>query len=433
MKKINVLFCLLLITVNVYAAGSFSSSRSSSSFSKSSSSSTSRSSSFSTNKSTPSSTTSKFSTSSSGGPSSKSNSFSNTKSNTTINSFFNQFKSPASTQMKNDVAKYYNDSRTARRKQFFNSYTPPAYVNAAPASFGIWDSLMLYSILDNIGDKQMYYNHMNDPGMQQWYTSVKEQAKTNEELKAKLDKLDEYVMFQQKNEVSIDQNYIPKNDPDLWVNSTQSLKEINVCTSSNIDGYVAYVKNIQNITKLTSHSIKTNGTIDNISKLSKNECDLAIIQEDAMTDGLIKISNFGFEPALLVCKTPSKTDTVYVSENETGSLFTLNKLKDDINVKNINNSMTTAEAVSAANDNNGCIFTVTNPGSAALKFADSLKMNLVPIKTRAGYDDIVIDGSRYKNLKSTTSIATKTILVTTKNWAASNSEVYDLILMSNIR
>ena len=60
-----------------------------------------------------------------------------------------------------------------RRTVFYDTYhwSPPGYVYSSYGSFGIWDAMMLWFMLDHIQDRQyaaMYYNHRDDPGMQQF-------------------------------------------------------------------------------------------------------------------------------------------------------------------------------------------------------------------------------------------------------------------------
>lgn len=441
-KTYTLLALLFVNSVNVIAATSSSSSssfskgfRSSNTTSKSSISSI-NSSKFTTNKST--NTTSKLNDSKNNSQNTKSSSFttnnnttkSSFKGNTSITEYFNKFKANSTNNTSRDnIAQSFNKTRKIRRSEYLKSYRPPTYVAAYPQNFGMWDSLMLWSILDNINDRAMYYNHKDDPGMKEWYAAAQEQAKTNAELRDKLSKLDEYVKYMEQNKISPNSSYLPTDNPDLWINSSTELTKITVCTSSNVDGYATFVKDISKYTQLSSEAIKTNGTLDNIEKLTKSECDLGIIQADAITTGLVKIKELGLEPAILVCSNKhSDEKIVYVAENETGSQHTLNKVKDSINATNVMISHTASDAVMNANENNSCMFTVSNPSSASLKFADALKMKLIPISTHENYIDVIIDDTRYKNMKSVDTIATKTLLVTTNNWIANHKEVYDKIL-----
>lgn len=92
----------------------------------------------------------------------------------------------------------YNSSSDyyARRTVFYDTYrwSPPVYVYRSYNSFGIWDAMILWFMLDHINEAQyaaMYYNHRDDPGMQQFKKEAERLSAENADLKAKLAKLDE--------------------------------------------------------------------------------------------------------------------------------------------------------------------------------------------------------------------------------------------------
>ncbi len=77
----------------------------------------------------------------------------------------------------------------SRRTVFYDSYrwSPPGYVYYSYPRFGIWDAMMLWFMLDHIHDAQyaaMYYNHQDDPGMQQFRKEVDRLSTENAELKS---------------------------------------------------------------------------------------------------------------------------------------------------------------------------------------------------------------------------------------------------------
>ncbi len=103
----------------------------------------------------------------------------------------------------------------ARRTVFYNSYgwSPPVYVYSSYRRFGIWDAMMLWFMLDHINDAQyaaMYYNHRDDPGMQQFKQEVDRLSAENGELKAKVAKLDESVKSMEQQGVKPDPAYMPQ-------------------------------------------------------------------------------------------------------------------------------------------------------------------------------------------------------------------------------
>jgi hypothetical protein len=119
----------------------------------------------------------------------------------------NSFQSRASYGSSSD---YY-----ARRTVFYDTYrwSPPVYVYRSYSSFGIWDAMMLWFMLDHINDAQyasMYYHHRDDPGMQQFKKEVDRLSAENAELKAKVAKLDESTKSLEQQGVKQDPSYMPQ-------------------------------------------------------------------------------------------------------------------------------------------------------------------------------------------------------------------------------
>lgn len=97
------------------------------------------------------------------------------------------------------------------RQTFYatRSYTPPVYVYNSAPSFGTWDALMLWYMVDHVNDDQyakMYYNHSNDPAFQEWRKEAERLSADNAELKAKLAALDTKVGSMKDPK---DPNYLP--------------------------------------------------------------------------------------------------------------------------------------------------------------------------------------------------------------------------------
>ena len=91
---------------------------------------------------------------------------------------------------------------------------PPTYVYNYPSSFGMWDGLFLWMMLDSISDNsrhdsEMYYHHQNDPAMQEWRANAEKEAATNAEMKAKLAALDQKVKEMEAQGVVRDESFVP--------------------------------------------------------------------------------------------------------------------------------------------------------------------------------------------------------------------------------
>ena len=92
-------------------------------------------------------------------------------------------------------------------------WTAPTYVYHSSPSFGAWDAMFMWMMLDNINNAsyaRTAYNHSDDPAFREWRKEAEELAKDNEELKAKLDAMDEKVSSMTGEK---DPNYLPEDVP----------------------------------------------------------------------------------------------------------------------------------------------------------------------------------------------------------------------------
>lgn len=106
---------------------------------------------------------------------------------------------------KNDAPKYksyddYRRSNTIIYEQ--HHWTPPTYVWHSSPTFGSYDSMGLWLMLDSIHDAQMmnfYMSHKNDPDMQNWRKEAERLAESNDDLKKKLNDMDSKINEMNKN------------------------------------------------------------------------------------------------------------------------------------------------------------------------------------------------------------------------------------------
>lgn len=111
-------------------------------------------------------------------------------------------------------ASYSGTDYYARRTVFYDSYQwqPPTYIYRSYSSFGIWDGMMLWFMLDHLHDRQyseMYYHHRDDPGMQQFREELDRLSEENAELKEKVKQLDESTKSLEQEGVKVDPAYAP--------------------------------------------------------------------------------------------------------------------------------------------------------------------------------------------------------------------------------
>ncbi|MBF0320047.1 MAG: hypothetical protein HQL01_09650 [Nitrospirae bacterium] len=117
---------------------------------------------------------------------------------------------------------YDQNTYAYRRDNFYtaNNYQPPQYAFMGAPSFGMWDAMFLWFMLDHISDRnysRMYYNHQNDPDFKKWRQEADKLSGENAELKAKLASLDKQVA-ELKGE-PLDPTYMPPGmDADIALN-----------------------------------------------------------------------------------------------------------------------------------------------------------------------------------------------------------------------
>ena len=107
--------------------------------------------------------------------------------------------------------------RNARPGWYGNQgWAPPAYALGGQRSFGLWDGLFLWFLLDNLsraGSTDWFRAHRDDPGVQQWRAEAERQAQSNEELRRKLDQLDRRLAEQAGQGAPKDPGYLPPDTP----------------------------------------------------------------------------------------------------------------------------------------------------------------------------------------------------------------------------
>ena len=87
------------------------------------------------------------------------------------------------------------DAYYASRNAYYGGWgwAPPPYAYASRPSFGMWDALFMWFMLDSISNAThaaWFYNHADDPGYQQWRQEANRLAADNADLRSKLDALD---------------------------------------------------------------------------------------------------------------------------------------------------------------------------------------------------------------------------------------------------
>jgi TRAP-type uncharacterized transport system substrate-binding protein len=404
----------------------------------------------------------------------KASSFSQAKTSKDYNQVYQQYKQSFNkpTFSYKDYRRNQSVPRTDRLKSYYGDYRPryytPQYQGGVQRveishSYGNYDGLLMWSILDEAGDALMMYNHQNDPAFQDWRREANKLAENNQEVKDKLDKLDRKLADMDKAKLPKDPDYItPGIDPSIYEAEIDKSKipVIKFCASGISGDYYAIGFAINQKTKINVEMIQTNGSEDNLKRVNSGECQLGLSQSDLFNKQKKEYLNVSLigdvkkEPGILICnKTVAANDIselhnnkVYVGKDQTGSIFTLSYLKTALNSKfEIVQTQSMLESLEWVKLYSGsCAFSVTSPDNKAIKSASN-KQNLkiatldLALKDKSDYILVDIATRRYPSSFSRNglvpTIAVSTDLVVNNQWKTNNTTTYDLLLMEmdNIR
>ncbi len=93
-------------------------------------------------------------------------------------------------------------------------WSVPDYAYRTGGSFGIWDGLFLWFLLDNLTRPDyadFFHHHRDDPGYQEWRAQAERLARENEQIRRQLDQLDRQLT--EKEGQPRDPAYLPPDTP----------------------------------------------------------------------------------------------------------------------------------------------------------------------------------------------------------------------------
>jgi TRAP-type uncharacterized transport system substrate-binding protein len=364
-----------------------------------------------------------------------------------------------------DISQVFTPTRRKDiRKQYYDGYTPTygrSYNNTVVhhSGYGIWDIMLFNSLLDNVGDRQMYYHHQNDSAFQQWRLDANAACAAGDtDICTKLKELDVDVAKYAANKTPINPKYItPGVSPEVYeadVDLSSILKGIKICTGSVGSDYARYLGQMATILKYKFVTVSSSGSMDNLTKLANRECDLTFIQADIpLPAGLVPVYQLDNKEAVtMICGNDTKivtaTDvkpntTIRVGSDQTGSQHTYSVLQRLLKWPAANTTQTSAQMTTNLAPNE-CAFTVSSPESTIHKRLDNGKFHLVGFDwdgiklPRAQYSPVLIKADRYANLtdssfkhtfsrSGTPAFAVKTTIITTSDWVAQHQQAFDLL------
>jgi len=182
----------------------------------------------------------------------------------------------------------------ARTRDFYyrsQGYQPPPYVFDTSPSFGIFNTLFLFWMLDHITNKNVAkaaYNYSDDPAFQKWRQEVENLSKDNAELRSKLAEMDKQIKALEGSPK--DPAYLPPGVPVEAAlapgvfGKREGEKPVLRFAGGRPGGwYDKYVTLIEkNCSALAIKPISTSGSVENLKLLASGQADIALVQSDVL-------------------------------------------------------------------------------------------------------------------------------------------------------
>lgn len=348
----------------------------------------------------------------------------------------------------------YPDSWQSRHRYYQSN--PPIGINKGSNTFGILSGIFLYGLMNNITSAGEYaFHHQNDADYQKWRAEANQLAKSNAELKSKLDQIDAIKLAKSNTEYP-NPNWLPDGVPISAVLSDKALKsfqpDLNVCVGSENGPYYKVAQTVM-LPVLTEWvnliPVITKGTPDILNKIDSGKCDAGFVQGDTSIneDKLNIVFRPFFEAGHLACSIKVKGkalgdlsgQTVWIPK-ESGSRMTwdnlvaLNTIYSQITIKDAVNY---EDAILQALQTQSCLFYMAAPHASSIdRLIDRTELKLITIndeqinKTEK-YQSRTLSSSDYsktikKNLLSEgeiQTVAAPAIFVINQSWKSAHPEL----------
>lgn len=394
-----------------------------------------------------------------------------------VNKTYNQWNVNARTS---NSSTYYS-----RRGAYYNGWQQPLYVTNSYSSFGMWDSVGLWFMLDHMNDRryrQMYYHHSSTSGMMEWRREADRLALSNVKLRRQLAEMDSANTTLSSQGVKHNSNYVPDGvDMDILMSSemlSQNKPTLRFCTGPLDKNYYAIGKLLsKNIQSVHLTVISTEGTGENLSKLDKEQCDGAMVQRDGyavhLNGNMESTLNYQriFSPYKevihLICNLESGVEdlsdlnddhTVMIGSKQSGSYVTWTNMvneNDDyrqVNTVAIGGALAKTKLISNQHD---CLLTVSGLNTRFMMDIETLNRNnedvnlelvewnddilddIIDPDRKQIYKQIVLDDGTYPSIQIDnkfgvfnvdTNVATVPAdIIINNNWISNNSVVFELL------
>lgn len=295
------------------------------------------------------------------------------------------------------AASYDRSTYYSRRNAYYVGYHTPSYVYSVYPSYGMWDTIFLYSMLSNMNNNnaaRFAYNHQNDADYQEWRREADRLAQDNAELRTQLAQID---AGSAKMTGAINPDYLPEGvDADIAMSQEVLAAQkptMRVCTGSKNGTYFRVTAGVlmQDINSVNVVPVVTSGTGEILENIANGKCDAGFVQgdgywnyvEDHKTDVLPfeRVASPYKEAVHLFCNEDGPTElsdlgkgnTVWFPAKSGAAVTWRNFIGENADYKKVKTGTSSSyeEAIMKVhNDKNSCALYVGAPGAS--KFVKSI-------------------------------------------------------------
>lgn len=233
------------------------------------------------------------------------------------------------------------DNYYAGRDSYYGGmgWRTPGYAFMSYPSFGMWDALFMWSMLDMMSSRRHYamaHHHANDPGYKEWRGEAERLAEDNAELRAKLDELDKQVATLEG--TPRDPEYLPPGvtpaialAAEVVATADPNQPRITVNTGVANGNYHRFGQILQSHLPDFDVMLETTaGSEENLNNLVQNQVDAILVQSDILNSYLRR--NPDAEDQLVGLQSTLYTEYVQLIVNEDSGIASVSDLEQNTHI-----------------------------------------------------------------------------------------------------
>ena len=233
------------------------------------------------------------------------------------------------------------DNYYAGRDSYYGGmgWRTPGYAFMSYPSFGMWDALFMWSMLDMMSSRRHYamaHHHANDPGYKEWRGEAERLAEDNAELRAKLDELDKQVATLEG--TPRDPEYLPPGvtpaialAAEVVATADPNQPRITVSTGVENGNYHRFGQFLKSHLPDFDVMLQTTaGSEENLNNLVQNQADAVLVQSDILNSYLRK--NPASAEQLVGLQSTLYTEYVQLIVNEDGGIASVSDLQSNTHI-----------------------------------------------------------------------------------------------------